>query len=33
VVVEATKVTYGPLDPGAFVIPPGYKRESPPTRR
>ncbi len=33
VIVQALKIAYGPVDPAAFVIPPGYKRETPPSRR
>ncbi|GAC1341007.1 MAG: hypothetical protein NVSMB18_12190 [Acetobacteraceae bacterium] len=33
VVVEATKIAYGPLDPAAFAIPAAYKHEPAPDRR
>ena len=33
VVVEATRVAYGPVDPAAFTVPPGYQRETPSAAR
>ncbi len=30
VLVEATRVAYGALDPAAFAVPPGYAHEAPP---
>jgi len=33
VLVEATRVTYGPLDPAAFTVPPSYSHAAAPERR
>jgi len=33
VLVEARRVTYGPLDPALFVVPPGYNHVAPPEPR
>lgn len=33
VLVEATRVVYGPIEPSVFAVPPGYKRAAAPAPR